>query len=553
MMPLVFLYRRIFVLALAINISLPLIAGDRYFVSFKDKAGTQATFSEPATFLSARSVLRRQRQHLEIDSLDLPVSVQYINRLTQNGVEVIYTSKWLNGAMIELCDGCDSSIFRTFSFISGYKFAAPSLVKKSYTRSANEEYGYPDEISSAYDYGKSAAQIGQLKGQILHQNGFKGRNIHIAILDGGFWRADEIEAFDKLRSEKRLLGTRDWVNPASDVYAQNSHGMSVLSIMAADLPGKLLGSAPEASYWLLRTEDGASEYPIEEYNWVVAAEFADSAGVDIINSSLGYTRFDSNALSHTYKDMNGQASPASRAADVAASKGIVVVVSAGNERQGEWRYISAPADAVNILTVGAVDSLGVVSPFSSAGPTADGRVKPDVCARGSLTALIDASGNVSAGYGTSFSGPIISGLVACLWQAKPSLSALELIQLVRSTARNYATPDSLLGYGLANFEASSGLSFKDKPIELAQQPLRVTPNPFRNSFFIELLDSQCRFKKVLLFDSSGRLIINRDIQLNAYSSVVEVQVDEGQYRSGVYLLQVLDYRGKPTVIKLIKA
>lgn len=552
MIPLVFLYRRIFVLAVMLSVALTSIAGDRYFVFFKDKAGTQATFSEPATFLSARSILRRQRQHLEIDSLDLPVSAQYISQLIQSGIKVVYTSKWLNGVMIELCNGCDSSVFRTLSFVSGYKFAAPSAVKTSHIRSAKEEYGYSDEVSSTYDYGKSAEQIGQLKGQILHQNGFKGKNIHIAVLDGGFWRADKFDAFDKLRSEKRLLGTRDWVNPASDVYAQNSHGMSVLSIMAADLPGKLLGSAPEASYWLLRTEDGASEYPIEEYNWVVAAEFADSAGVDVINSSLGYTRFDGTALSYTYKDMNGRVSPASRAADVAASKGIVVVVSAGNERQGDWRYISAPADAVNILTVGSVDSVGVVSPFSSAGPTADGRVKPDVCARGSLTALIDASGNVSAGYGTSFSGPIISGLVACLWQAKPSLSALELIQLVRSTARNFATPDSLLGYGLADFEASSGLAYKDKPIDLVQT-LRVTPNPFRNSFFIELLDSQCRFKKVQLFDSSGRLIIDRAIQLNAYSSVVEVQIDEGQYRSGVYLLQVLDHRGKPTVIKLIKA
>lgn len=175
MIPLVFLYRRIFVLAVMLSVALTSIAGDRYFVSFKDKAGTKASFSEPATFLSARSILRRQRQHLEIDSLDLPVSAQYISQLTQSGIKVVYTSKWLNGVMIELCNGCDSSVFRTLAFVSGYKFAAPSLVKKSYTRSANEEYGYSDEISSAYDYGKSAAQIGQLKGQVLHQNGFKGK------------------------------------------------------------------------------------------------------------------------------------------------------------------------------------------------------------------------------------------------------------------------------------------------------------------------------------------------------------------------------------------
>ena len=258
-----------------------------------------------------------------------------------------------------------------------------------------------------------------LKGDILHNRDLKGKGKLIAILDAGFSRVDEMIAFEELFAENRILGTKDFVQRNNNVFDEHTHGMMVLSTMGAENKGQIIGTSPEASFWLLRTEDVDSENLIEEYNWLCAAEFADSVGADIINSSLGYTTFDDAGQNHTYTDMDGRTAPVSIAATIAAQKGMIVVNSAGNSGSGSWHFIGAPADADSILSVGAVDENADFAWFSSYGPSFDGRVKPTVVAQGRNTIVATSNNGTLTGNGTSFSSPIVAGLSACLWEAHP--------------------------------------------------------------------------------------------------------------------------------------
>ena len=276
----------------------------------------------------------------------------------------------------------------------------------------------------------------------------RGKGMTIAVLDGGFQNADVMAALSNIR----IVGSHDFINPAAPtLFFETDHGTKVLSAMAANRPEVLVGTAPEAAYWLLRCEDQHSEQLVEEDYWAMAAEFADSAGVDIINSSLGYNEFDDPAQSHRLRDLDGESTLISRTASMLARKGIVLVNSAGNTGMGPWKKLCVPADAHEILTVGALNQQLTNAPFSGVGPTQDGRVKPDVMAPGAPAALFSGKGSVVRDMGTSFATPIVSGLVACLWQALPGKSALDIISLVRKTSDNYHTPDNIYGYGRPNF------------------------------------------------------------------------------------------------------
>lgn len=425
----------------------------KYRVSLADKKATDYSVRHPEDFLSAKALERRERQGIKIDKTDLPVCREYLDGIAGTGVKVLLTSKWNNTVLVQ-CE--DTTLMQQVSRLPyvkevrkvatyGKKGTVP--VRKEYDRMAfiESEVTAPDTNDPLYGTGQ--VQIDQLNGVLLHDRGFRGEGMTIAILDAGYLNADIIPA---LKSVK-VIGIRDFVCPESDIYAESSHGMQVLSCMAMNTPHSLVGTAPEASFWLLRSEDSGTEQMVEEDYWAAAIEFADSVGADVVNSSLGYTVYDNPADNVRYWEQDGATRLISRSASMVASKGMVLCCSAGNEGDGTWKRTCCPADAKDVLAVGAVDFRGVNTRFSSLGNTADGRIKPDVVARGGNSAIMRSNGIVGSANGTSFSSPILCGMVACLWQALPHLTSYELMELVRKNGNNSVHPDNVYGYGLPDF------------------------------------------------------------------------------------------------------
>ena len=438
--------KKFVLLVFALNICLGTFAqftpGDtlKYRISLKDKAVTDYSLQKPEMYLSKKSIERRKRQGLEIDSTDLPVCKKYVDAIRKKGVHVLVTGKWDNFVTVS----CNDSML--IAEIAGLPFVrSTERVWRGVAKRASERDSLINKpLRTDSLYGPAITQIKMSHADRLHEAGFKGQGMTIAVIDAGFHNVDKIEAMKNIN----ILGTRDFVNPEADIYAESSHGMSVLSCMAMNQPNVMIGTAPEASYWLLRSEDEYSENLVEQDYWAAAIEFADSVGVDLVNTSLGYYSFDDPAKNYRYRDLNGHYALMSREAAKAADKGIVVVCSAGNSGAGSWKKITPPGDAENVITVGAVNKYGVLAPFSSVGNTADGRVKPDVVAVGLGSDVMGTDGNLRHANGTSFSSPIMCGMVACLWQACPELTAKEIIELVRRSGDRAVFPDNIYGYGI---------------------------------------------------------------------------------------------------------
>ena len=412
----------------------------KYRISLKDKAATDYSLQKPEMYLSKKSIERRKRQGLEIDSTDLPVCKKYVDAIRKKGVHVLVTGKWDNFVTVS----CNDSML--IAEIAGLPFVrSTERVWRGVAKRASERDSLINKpLRTDSLYGPAITQIKMSHADRLHEAGFKGQGMTIAVIDAGFHNVDKIEAMKNIN----ILGTRDFVNPEADIYAESSHGMSVLSCMAMNQPNVMIGTAPEASYWLLRSEDEYSENLVEQDYWAAAIEFADSVGVDLVNTSLGYYSFDDPTKNYRYRDLTGPYALMSREAAKAADKGIVVVCSAGNSGSGSWKKITPPGDAENVITVGAVNKYGVLAPFSSVGNTADGRVKPDVVAVGLGSDVMGTDGNLRHANGTSFSSPIMCGMVACLWQACPELTAKEIIELVRWSGDRAVFPDNIYGYGI---------------------------------------------------------------------------------------------------------
>ena len=412
----------------------------KYRISLKDKAATDYSLQKPEMYLSKKSIERRKRQGLEIDSTDLPVCKKYVDAIRKKGVHVLVTGKWDNFVTVS----CNDSML--IAEIAGLPFVrSTERVWRGVAKRASERDSLINKpLRTDSLYGPAITQIKMSHADRLHEAGFKGQGMTIAVIDAGFHNVDKIEAMKNIN----ILGTRDFVNPEADIYAESSHGMSVLSCMAMNQPNVMIGTAPEASYWLLRSEDEYSENLVEQDYWAAAIEFADSVGVDLVNTSLGYYSFDDPTKNYRYRDLNGHYALMSREAAKAADKGIVVVCSAGNSGSGSWKKITPPGDAENVITVGAVNKYGVLAPFSSVGNTADGRVKPDVVAVGLGSDVMGTDGNLRHANGTSFSSPIMCGMIACLWQACPELTAKEIIELVRRSGDRAVFPDNIYGYGI---------------------------------------------------------------------------------------------------------
>lgn len=419
----------------------------RYRVSFKDKDNNSYSLRHPEAFLSQKALDRRRKFCIKPDKYDLPVSPVYLDYLKSQGYRVICTSKWNNTAVIETADTVRVKSLLDISYVTGIRRVWESRDSIYHVPAAyrfNELKNKIDTLASYY--GHSERQVTMIGADSLHRAGYTGRGVTIAILDGGFYNADTIAG---LRSAK-ILGTRNFVHPSRSVYEEQSHGMMVLSCIAAGVPHSLVGTAPDASFYLLVSEDADGENMVEEDYWCAALEYADSLGADIATSSLGYYAFDDTTASHKYFELDGQTAVCSRAASLAASRGMIVLNSAGNSGDEAWKKIGFPADASDIITVGAVDSTGLNTVFSSIGNSADGRIKPDLMAMGENAWLFNFKGSVSTANGTSFSTPILCGGVACLLQACPTTKPVDIIHAVQQSGSNVEHPDNIFGYGIPN-------------------------------------------------------------------------------------------------------
>ncbi len=459
------------ILALLVCVSTTLFA-DSYWVAFTDKKGTVGDINHPETFLSERAIERRTRQNIAIDSLDLPVSHIYLDSLATMGAEVLMVSRWLNGATIHTSDNALVKKLKNLAFIDSLQ--RTQLDNISYSTHKKLPTIYLDDPLS---YGSAKTQTEMLQLQKLHEAGFRGDGMYIAVIDNGFYNVDKSAYFDRVR--ERITCTRNFVNPATDVYAVGGHGSSVLSCMAAYSENKYCGTAIDAAYCLIVTEDDDTESLREIDAQVAGFEFADSIGADIITSSLGYfAYFDDPTSDIPYAAHDGYTIRNSRAANIAARKGMVVCIAAGNEGDISWHYISSPADADSILAVGSVTSSREKSSFSSFGPTADGRIKPDVCAMGSNTSLYNPNNNtITTSNGTSYATPIMAGAVACLWQALPELSNIRIIQRILHTASLSDSPNNSIGYGIPDMW-SAYLGEKTSIQETTNDPVATTTATF---------------------------------------------------------------------------
>ncbi|WP_421895075.1 S8 family serine peptidase [Marinoscillum sp.] len=508
---------------------------DRYMVFFSDKEGVSFSIDQPEAFLSERAVSRRARMGIAITERDLPVNASYVAGVRNTGAEVYYTSRWFNAALVQMTSEELSQVTQ-LTFVDSVEYIAKGeKLSDARVATANvAEFKAPSRVTAT-----TRAQLGLIGADEMHADGYKGEGMIIAVFDDGFMGVNEYEPFEHIFIEDRLLGTKDFISNSGNVFQYDDHGSAVLSCIASSYGADISGTAPNATFLLCVTEDIKSEYRIEEYNWLLAAEYADSAGADVINGSLGYSTFSDKTMNYSYQDMNGQVTVVSRAAEIAVESGIIVVVSAGNEGNGSWKYVTSPADATGVLAVGSVNPDGSRSSFSSVGPTSDGRVKPDVMAMGSFTTIFYVSGDegvISTGNGTSFASPQMAGYAAGIWQANPGWSNREVTDAIKKSANRAFAPDSLYGYGIPHY-----------PMAVTDTTFKVYPNPFRDNI-ITINFGNLEFDnkvEISLYDLQGKELYLREISTKSLPRKLEIEVNN--LRSGTYFLSLRSRKFKKTV------
>lgn len=455
--------RFLFFILLVTQTEVSLAQFSRHIVWLKNKGNNSYTLSNPTPYLSTRALDRRTRYTITIDSTDLPVSPSYLTQLRNiPGITILNVSKWLNAVCIQSTDATALNTVQTLPFVQQ---VAGLAARTSPTTKTKEKFIRDEDIlpilnpttakltGDYYNYGTTAAQEVKLhRAEFLHNIGLRGAGMQVAVLDGGFYNFNTLPAFDSINRSGRVLSTWDFVSRNQQVQDDHPHGMQCLSTIAANLPGQFVGKAPQASFHLFRTEDVNSEYPIEEFNWVCGAERADSAGADLISSSLGYFDFDNPVFNYTYQQMNGRSTICVKGADLAAKKGLLVFNSAGNEGSGAWRYIITPADGDSVIAVGAVNAAGSVASFSSYGPSSDGRIKPELASVGLAAVVQTTSGGIGAANGTSFACPNMAGLATCLWQGFPEFNNMKIVDALKKAASRYTTPNDRIGYGIPDLK-----------------------------------------------------------------------------------------------------
>lgn len=529
------------------------IATNIYWVQFKDKDNSPYSIDNPEAYLSARALQRRANQGIAIDEYDIPVNPQYLQAVAGCGAQLLNPSKWLNGVTVYATSQSVIDAINALDCVSTVRNCPndPRAQELKERWLANEMR--PADVQRGFRgyYGGGDTQITQINGQALHDNGYQGEGVIIAVLDGGFVGTPNHPAFDNMREEGRLLGTRDFVYGSNSVYSQSSHGTSCLSTMAAYVPNTFVGTAPKASYYLIHTEDGNSENIVEEYNWVSGAEYADSLGVDVCSTSLGYIDFDMGQWDHPQSHFDGHTAPASIGAEIAVSRGMICLNSAGNEGEpwggGNQCTLGIPADAEHVLSIGAVDGSGTRAYFSSVGPTYDGRIKPDVMAMGQDTYVASSDGSYYNGSGTSFSNPVMAGAVACFRQANPYASVQEICDAVRACSNRANNPDNRYGYGIPDFGQALELLHVEEPTgNVSGQVISVYPNPADGE--VHVLLNESHKAELTVFDITGR-------QLYTYTFNGLNHTTLEQYLNtldaGVYFINAVSESGSQT-LKLVK-
>lgn len=514
------------------------------WVYFSNKENVEASIQNPISILSQQAIARKNAHNIAIDSKDVPVNESYIALLKiTNGITVMAKSKWMNAVHVR-GEVSDIAALFDLAFVASIDFADKDLADLSRATVQNDKFAIEAELED-FNYGGAQNQVDMINVDALHIENYTGEGIIIAVFDGGFPNVNTMTAFSRLRTNNRLLGGYDFVNRTSAIfdYTASSHGTKVLSTMAGYVENEFVGTAPDASYYLFRTEDAPIENPVEESNWVEAAERADSLGVHIINSSLGYNTFDNPKYNYVPSDMNGTTTFISRGANIASQKGILVVNSAGNSGNNSWGIVTAPADAAGVFSVGAVNANGLYAAFSSRGNAFQPSQKPDVVAQGSGSFVISETGAIVSNNGTSFSAPILAGGLACLWQALPNANADEIKQFVRQSASQYLSPDYFLGYGIPNFQLalSTGLSIS----EIDTQEFKVFPNPVSNTLYFRMPESS-EERTLKVYDAVGKIILQQPY------SKIHSSLDVSHLASGLYTLSIIS-KGSILNFKFIKS
>jgi subtilisin family serine protease len=525
----------------------------KYWVYFRDKSHTPYSIDKPLEFLSFKAVERRMLQGIAINESDLPIDPNYVQALADKGVGISNLCKWMNAVSIATDNLAVIEAIKSLAFVAQVRpvmrMIDPSrgLAKEKFEPIMSVDF----PAFSASKYGASLNQIKMIGIDTLHALGYTGKGIDIAVFDGGFINVDQINFFQIAQNEHRIHPVWNYVDRDTNVYTRSYHGTAVMSVMCANLSGTMIGAAPDANYYLFITEDVAHETRVEEDNWAAAAEKADSIGMMIFSTSLGYTEFNDIATNHTYGEMNGDSTVITRAANMAASKGILVVNSAGNEGNSSWHYISAPADGDSVLCIGAVDPNRVLANFSSRGPNSSGHLKPNVCGNGAKIYVATVNSDISTSDGTSFSCPLIAASAACLWQAFPEKRSMEIFHAIEQCSDRYSTPDNDYGFGIPDFfvafkkyEAST----HDNPLEVFP---KVLPTLFNHSFVVLWKNAEDATVTFSLYDDKGAMLSSQK-QFLVKNEVQKIYFsDMADYQAGIYLLKVSNAK-KESTFRLMK-
>ena len=514
------------------------------WIYFNGKPKSQFYSNSPLEMLSQRALDRRNNQKIALDFKDTPIEASYISQIKSvTGITVMAKSKWLNAIHVRGEQVAINSL-SIFPFVSKVDFADKTLnqlgkiAKSTKIKKANKT----NKTKIDYAYGFSSNQIKMHNGQFLHQQNYTGSGKIIAVMDAGFPGVNNTQPFQRLRDNNQILGGYNYVLRDTQFYTGVSHGTSVLSLMGGYKENSLVGTAPDASYYLFITEDDTSENPVEESLWVEAAEKADSLGVDIINTSLGYFDFDNQAYNHTYKEMNGVTAFMSRGAEIAFSRGMILVTSAGNSGGTSNPYIAVPADTVSVLAVGAVNVSEKIVSFSSIGPSFDGRIKPDVMAQGQAAIVSDAFGNIVTANGTSFSGPIMAGMVACLWQAFPQKTNQEIKDLIIQSSNNFLAPNNQYGYGIPDFSLALNNGLFEE--SLSKDNFIIYPNP-ASDFVSVSLPAHFEMGTVFIYSIFGQKILEQEI--SAQSAIISLKsLEKGMY---LYKMESIGFSKTGKIVK----
>jgi hypothetical protein len=500
-------------------------AQNRYIVFFSDKNSSPFKVSEPEKFLSARAISRRIKQDVQITTDDLPVNPSYVQQLKSAGADVYYTSRWMNCALVQT-DATIAASLSALSCVKSIVYVAPGA------RLSAGRTKWVKNRKQGGITGVSKQQLEMVDIDDMHAEDILGEGILVAVLDAGFDGVDSAEPFQHLFTNNKIADVHDFVQNTGNVFRYDDHGTEVFSVIAAK-SDTYTGGAYKATFELYVTEDVPTEYRVEEYNWLFAAERADSTGADVITSSLGYNTFDDNTMDYNKSaDLNGNVAIISKAAAAALERGIVVICSAGNEAGNSWGTITPPADVDGIISVGAITSQGQRSTFSSTGPSSDGRIKPDVVVLGSGVSVIRANGSSGFTSGTSVAAPIVTSLLIGLIQRFPDIDPNTIAHTVLTTADKADHPDNSFGYGIPSYLRSKAALEGLQPLE----EITVYPNPTDTGRFSVRFKTAGVQATITVYDLNGRILSSKTVGVTLLNNPIEIDV--ANLPSSSYLVKV---------------